>query len=216
MAILEPLMLRLKCPSPHQKLGRSLWRALPWWSLFPSSLLVCSQQDGARYYAINWGWARLGWHLLFLKQHCHHPPLLSHHWQGRGLAPVSAASRKPGRAHWHVGTLEEHVRKVAPLKRWKPSNSATPCIIICLSVIQYICGCCLDHIRKEGIPIYLSWRQAGIGQSCHWRPRWHRDQPSNRLWQPGSRGGVPTLFLTYLWPLRLDGYCCIIVGLDPI
>ena len=145
-------------------------------------------------YAINWGRARLGWHLLFFGKTALPPPTaalppLAGSCKGawRQLAPPAESLVR------HGGTRHstQHVRHS------DAGNSATACIIIWLSVLQTInYHCYVEQIRKQGIPKYLCWRQGSVGWG---RPRHSRHHWSNRLQnQETAAGGVPTLSLTHL------------------
>ena len=66
-----------------------------------------------------------------LKQHCHHPPLLSHHWLSGGwrlLAPLAES------LVGHVGTRHS----TAEWRHSDVENSGTPSMIIGLLVLQTV------------------------------------------------------------------------------
>ena len=189
VAILEPLMSRLKCPRSDQKLGRSLWRALPWRSLVSSSSLVCSQQDGGvmLFTGAEQDWAGT---CCLLKQHCHHPPLLSHHWLSGGwrlLAPLAES------LVGHVGTRHS----TAEWRHSDVEHSGTPSMIIGLLVLQTVIFAWTPSEKREFQSISAGAREVANG----WRrppPQWYRRHPSNRLQtRKQLQGGVPTLSIPF-------------------
>ena len=93
-------------------------------------------------YAINWGQARLGWHLLFFWKNstatthrC--SPTTGRQLQG-SLAPVSAAGRKPCKARRHKA---QHTA-CTPLRRWKQCHSLHNNLVVCTTNYQLslLCG----------------------------------------------------------------------------
>ena len=91
------------------------------------------------------------------KQHCHHPPLLSHNWRSgwRLLAPLAESLVGEDGTRHSMYTKSCHS---------DTENIVTPCIIICLNY-----HFCVDPSRKEGIPKYLCWRQGSGGVAVGWR-----------------------------------------------
>ena len=135
----------------------------------------------------------MGWHLLFVETALPPPTAALPPLALRGLAPVSAAGRKPCRARRH----EAQHSRVAPLRRRTQWHTQHDNRFACITN----CHFCMDPIRKEGIPKYLSWRQGSGEVANGWRrppPQWHRRHPSNRLQtRKQLQGGVPTLSIPF-------------------
>ena len=125
-----------------------------------------------------------------LKQHCHHPPLLSHHWLSGGwrlLAPLAES------LVGHVGTRHS----TAEWLHSDVEHSGTPSMIIGLLVLQTVIFAWTPSEKREFQSISAGAREVANG----WRrppPQWHRRHPSNRLQtRKQLQGGVPTLSIPF-------------------